>query len=114
MRNLICGIPDKILVPWLKNKTYLAVAEEGEAIAIGVGYYLATKKTPTIFMSADGFANALNPIANIVIPQGIKMHLVISYGRKELPHYVMSDSLIKIIEALPYEPTKLHFEFIKQ
>lgn len=110
----LVGIPDKLLTPWIGDRKYIMPADEGEAIGIGAGYWYATGKKPTVFMSADGFANALNPITNLVIPYNIPMHLVISYGRREPPHYVMSDLLMKIIENLPYDPTLLSFEFVKK
>ncbi len=111
---MLIGIPDKTLAPWIGNRKYIMPADEGEGVAIGAGYFYATGKRATVFMSADGFANALNPITNLVIPYGIKMNIVVSYGRKELPHYVMSDLLPKIIDKLPYDSTLLNFEFVKK
>lgn len=112
---MLVGVPDKLLQQeWLGNKKYICPADEGEAVAIACGYYYATGKRAIVFGSADGFANMLNPITNLVIPFGIPMKIVISYGRKELPHYVMSDALIKIIETLKYDPAKLSFEFVKK
>lgn len=111
---MLVGIPDKLLTPWIGKRDYIKPADEGEGIAIACGYWYATGKRATVFMSCDGFANALNPITNLVIPFGIPMKLMISYGRKELPHYVMSDLLIKIIDNLPYDAEKLSFEFVKK
>lgn len=107
------GVPDKLLIKWLK-KDYIIATDEGEAIGIAGGYYLATKKRATVFMSADGFCNALNPLTSWVIPEGIKMNLVISTGRQEPPHKVMSDILEKIIKLLPYDPKKISIKLIKK
>lgn len=109
---LIC-LPDKILVKWLGNKDYIKPADEGEAISIGAGYYIATGKRATIAMSADGFCNALNPITSLVIPEKIKMNIVISTGRQEPQHKVMSDILKKMIKLLPYDPKRIHFKIIE-
>lgn len=112
---MLIGIPDKLLQKeWLGKKKYITPADEAEAVAIGIGYFEMTGKPATVFMSADGFANALNPITNHVIPYGIKMNLVISYGRQEAPHKVMSDLLQPLIKFLPYDPEKLHIELIKK
>lgn len=111
---MIVGIPDKIITKWLGNKKYITPADEGEAVAIAAGYWFATKKRATVFMSADGFANALNPLTNLVIPYGVKMNFVISYGRQELPHKVMSDLLLDLIKLLPYDPRKVHFKFLQK
>lgn len=113
MRTLIAGIPDKVLVPWLKGKKYIATADEGEAVGIAIGYYLATGKRGTVFMSADGFCNALNPLTSCVIPEGIPMNFVISYGRKEYQHEVMSRILIFLITGLGYDSKKISFTLIE-
>lgn len=111
----LVGIPDKLLQKrWLGNKKYIMPADEGEAVAIGCGYFYATGKRATVFFSADGFANALNPITNLVIPFNIKMNIVVSYGRQELPHKVMSDMLLPLIKLLPYDAKKLHFKFVQK
>ena len=100
MRKLIVGVPDKILIDWLKGKEYLSCSDEGEAIGIAAGHYLATGEAGTVFMSADGFCNALNPITSLVIPENIKMKIVISFGRKEAQHVVMSELLEDIVRLI--------------
>ena len=107
------GIPDKLLVKWLGNKEYMKPADEGEAVGIGCGYYLATGKPATVFMSADGFCNALNPLTSYAIPEGIKMNLVISSGRQEPQHKVMSDILEKLIKLLKYDAKRISFKIVK-
>jgi phosphonopyruvate decarboxylase len=114
MRELIIGIPDKLLVKWLGKKKYIAPADEGEAIGIACGYYLAKGKPATVFMSADGFCNALNPLTSYVIPAKVKMNLVISTGRQELQHKIMSDSLERILDAIDYDPKILHIKIIQK
>ena len=44
MKELYVGISDKVIMPWLADKEYLDCANEGEAIAIGAGHWLATKE----------------------------------------------------------------------
>ena len=114
MKNFIVGVPDKLLTKWLEGKDYMCATDEGEAVGLACGYYIATKKIPLVFMSADGFCNALNPLTSYVIPEGIPMFVVISFGRQEPQHKVMSDSLKKIIKSLKYDPKKLHFLFIEK
>lgn len=98
---MVIGIADKVLMPWLKkNKNYITAADEGEAIGIAGGYYYATGRRATVFMSADGFMNALNPITSWAIPEKVKMKLVISIGRKERQHYVATEIIPDIIDKL--------------
>ncbi len=101
-------------MPWLKGKIYTDCSDEGEAIGLGIGYFLATKKRATVFMSADGFANALNPLTSHVIPFKIKMNLVISYGRMEPQHEVMTRILVPLIKLLNYDPRNLNIKLIKK
>lgn len=106
------GIPDKILVNWLKGKDYIAVADEGEALAIAAGYYYALKKRATVFMSADGFANALNAFTSLVMPYKVKMNIVISIGRTEPQHIVMTEKIKPILTELAYDSKAIKIIFI--
>lgn len=108
----LVGVPDKKLAEWLKDKVYITATDEGEAVGYGAGYYLATGKRATVFMSADGFCNALNALTSYVIPEGIKMRLVISLGRQEPQHKVMSDILEEMINILPYDPKRISLKLI--
>jgi len=111
---MLVGVPDKVLDKWLNGRNYIACADEGEAVAIGAGAFIATKERSTVFMSMDGFCNALNFITSWIIPEGIEMHLVISTGRQEPPHKVMTDILPDIIKLLPYDTEKLSFEIVEK
>ena len=112
--NLCIGISDKILFNWLKGKEYMNCSDEGEGLAIGAGFYLATGKRATVFMSADGLCNALNFLTSWIIPEKIEMDLVISTGRVEPPHKVMTDILPWLIKLLPYDPTRIHFNIMQK
>lgn len=106
------GIPDKVLIKWLGKKEYIKPADEGEAIGIAVGHFKATGEKATVFMSADGFCNALNPLTSLVIPEKIKMNLVISTGRQEPQHIVMSKVLLKMLKIIRYDPANINIEII--
>lgn len=115
---MIVGVSDKLLMPWLADKEYMDCSDEGEAVAIAGGHYLATGETATVFMSADGFCNALNFLTSWVIPDGIAMHFVISVGRQEDPHKVMTFLLPDILNQLHelpwYDPKKVSFELVEK
>jgi phosphonopyruvate decarboxylase len=97
------GVPDSKLSDWLRDKEYLVTADEGEAVAMAAGYYLATGKLATVFMNADGFLNALVPLTSLIIPYQIPISWVISTGRQEVQHKVASDSLQSIIDLYVYQ-----------
>lgn len=110
------GISDKVIMPWLEGKEYVDCANEGEAIAIAAGAYLADGKKHTAFMSADGFMNALNFITSWIIPEEIPIHIVISIGRMEKPHYVATEITEPIINLLKkYDVSKrISYEFVRK
>lgn len=104
------GVPDTTLKDWLKGDEMIAT-DEGEAVAIATGYYLATGKPATVFMGADGFCNALNPFTSLVLPYEIEMNWVIGAGRQEPQHKVMSNTIEKLLKV--YDKGRCHFTIIR-
>lgn len=111
---MIIGITDKVLKEWLAGKDYMGASDEGEAVAIAAGHYIQTGQRATVFMSADGLCNALNALTSWIIPDEIEMNLVISTGRQEPPHKVMSDILPDLLNLLPYDPKRISIEIIER
>ena len=109
-------LPDKLLVKELEGKEYIMATDEGEAISIGCGYYYAKRKPANIYISADGFMNALNAITSLVIPEKIPMNIFVSIGRTEPQHMVATYLVPKIIALIKQqdETEGLHFQFIKK
>ena len=69
--DFFTGVPDSILKNFSKkienfndSKHKIAVSE-GSAVGIGIGYYLATKKIPCIYMQNSGLGSAINPLISI-------------------------------------------------
>ena len=69
------GVPDSLLRPLCDCiiKTYgidprhhIIAANEGNAVAIAAGYYLATGRVPVVYMQNSGEGNAINPIASLL------------------------------------------------
>lgn len=109
------GISDKVLDKWLEGKEYLSSSDEGEAVAIAGGHWLATGERATVFMSADGFMNSLNFLTSWIIPENIGIHFVISYGRTEKPHFVASELLEDLITILKtYDAENVSFELMRK
>ena len=100
------GIPTSKLKTWLKGDEIIAT-DEGSAVGMAVGYYLATGKTGTVFMGADGFMNAMNALTSLVIPYEIPINWVISVGRQEAWHTEAS----KIVQE--YVKGKSNFTIIR-
>ena len=107
------AIPDKVLSHYLP-KSYIKPADEGEAIGIAAGHYLATRKKANVYISADGFMNALNQITSYIIPENIKMNIIISIGRTEPQHIlatIITPMIIELIKSLNCSEG-IHFKFV--
>ena len=111
MPNFYVGVPDSKLKNWLKDREYIMAADEGEAVGLAAGYYLATHETPTVFLSADGFMNALNPLTSLIIPYEIPIHFIVGTGRSEPQHKVASDTLEALTKL--YEQRTITYEFVR-
>ncbi len=69
------GVPDSRLKPLcnylIKNygvssKRHIIAANEGNAVALAAGYYLATGKTPCVYLQNSGIGNIVNPVASLI------------------------------------------------
>ena len=67
----------------LKN---IVLANEGSAVATGIGYYLATKKIPAIYMQNSGLGNSLNPLISIAHDKVYKIPLLLIIGWRGAPN----------------------------
>lgn len=91
--NFFSGVPDSLLKPFLKELSFLPeknniiAANEGSAVSIGAGYYLATKKLPCIYMQNSGLGNAINPLASLVHEKVYSIPMVLIIGWRGGPNY---------------------------
>ncbi len=106
------GVPDsvlKYLTPYFgkqKNKHYVT-PNEGSAIALAAGYYLATKKIPCVYLQNSGLGNSINPLTSITHEDvyAIPMLLLIGWrgspNQKDEPqHKVKGKITKKLLELL--------------
>ena len=64
------GVPDSNLKFFInllskKNISHHICVNEGSAVAMGIGYHLATKKIAGVYMQNSGLSNAMNPLLSI-------------------------------------------------
>lgn len=105
-------LADKLLNKYLVGD-YITPSDEGEALAIACGHYLAIGERADVYISADGFCNALNFFTSYVMPEKIEVNIYISTGREEPPHKVMTDILPELLELLNYDTKCIHCEIIR-
>lgn len=66
------GVPDSLLNDFclfleknVSNRYHVMAANEGNAIGIAVGHYLATGEIPLVYMQNSGIGNATNPLLSL-------------------------------------------------
>tara|TARA_Y100001958_G_scaffold149371_1_gene131938 strand:+ start:1846 stop:2973 length:1128 start_codon:yes stop_codon:yes gene_type:complete len=116
--DFFTGVPDSLLkniCSYISDNSpkekHIISANEGGAIALAMGYHLATKKTPLVYMQNSGFGNTINPLLSLADPKvySIPMILVIGWrgepGKIDEPQHIkqgeISESLLKTLD-IPY------------
>ena len=107
------GVPDSVLKNFsnalskLSNKKHIIGANEGGAVSLAVGYHLATKKIPLVYLQNSGLGNTINPITSIIHKEiyGIPMILFIGWRgafniKDEIQHKVQGKITLKQLSLL--------------
>ncbi len=117
--SFFSGVPDSLLKELNQALLYevnpdnhLITVNEGTAISFGIGYHIATNKTPLIYMQNSGLGNAINPLTSLADPEvySIPMLLLIGWrgepGIKDEPQHVkqgrITPTLLECLE-IPYK-----------
>lgn len=111
--SYFCGVPDTILSPlglFIEKhapQLHEVAVNEGSAISMAIGHYMATSKIPLVYMQNSGLGNAINPLASLAAPEvmDIPMLLTIGWrgqpGRKDEPqHQKHGQITIPLLETL--------------
>lgn len=98
---LFTGVPDSLLQSFsacLQNEItlhqHIIAANEGNAVALAMGHYLATGRPAVVYMQNAGLGNTVNPLTSLADPEvyGVPMLLVIGWrgapGTKDEPQHV--------------------------
>lgn len=114
------GVPDSLLRPLcdylysiygVDNKHHVVAANEGNAVAIGAGYYMATEKVPVIYLQNSGEGNIINPLASLLSEDvyGIPVLFIIGWrgepGIHDEPQHVQQGKVtLSLLETMnvPY------------
>ena len=92
--RLATGVPDSLLkeacaalTARLPPERHVIAANEGSAIGLAIGHYLATGRPALVYMQNAGLGNAVNPLASLADPQvyGVPMVLMIGWRGEILP-----------------------------
>lgn len=99
--SLYAGVPDSLLANFCAyvdenggQNRHLITANEGNAVAIAMGYYMATGQVAAVYMQNSGLGNTVNPLASLADPEvyNVPMLLIIGWrgepGTKDEPQHV--------------------------
>lgn len=87
------GVPDSLLknicayiTDHTTAKNHIITANEGGAISLGSGYYLATGKTPLVYMQNSGIGNAINPLLSLADKEVYAIPMLLMIGWRGEPN----------------------------
>lgn len=124
------GVPDSGLKDFFvylnsqgDNVEHVRAANEGQAIGIAAGHYLAKGTLPLVYLQNAGLGNTVNPLTSLAdkTVYGIPMLLFISWrgepGTKDEPqHKKMGEITCELLELLdiPYEMAEGHVSIFEE
>lgn len=109
------GVPDSLLNPFISclesecvpSGGHIIAANEGNAVGLAAGYYLASSQIPCVYMQNSGQGNAINPIASLTSKDvyGIPCVFVIGWrgepGVKDEPQHKFQGKItLELLELL--------------
>ena len=86
--RFVAGVPDSLLkevcaclTARFPPKQHVIATNEGSAVGLAIGHYLATGRPALVYMQNAGLGNVVNPIASLADPQvyGIPMVLLVGW-----------------------------------
>ena len=86
--NFVTGVPDSLLkdicaklTTELPKKNHIIATNEGSAIGLAIGHYMATSNLAMVYMQNSGLGNSVNPLSSLADPKvyAVPMLLVIGW-----------------------------------
>ena len=123
------GVPDSQLKPLCDylmqekgiSNTHIIPANEGNAVAIATGYYLATKRIPIVYLQNSGEGNIINPVASLTNDNvyGIPMIFIVGWRgepnvKDEPQHIYQGKVTIKLLDDMDIKSFIISKETTKQ
>lgn len=88
------GVPDSLLANFCAyvdehggRDKHLITANEGNAVALAMGYYMATGKIAAVYMQNSGLGNAVNPLVSLADPDVYKVPMLLVVGWRGEPGF---------------------------
>jgi len=90
--DFFSGVPDSLLkdicayvTDHVPKDSHIIAANEGGALSIGIGYHLATKKVPLIYMQNSGLGNIINPLLSLADSDVYSIPMILMIGWRGEP-----------------------------
>jgi len=111
--DFFTGVPDSLLKSFCAyitdncGENHVIVANEGGAVGLAAGHYLATGKPALVYMQNSGQGNAVNPLCSLADPDvySIPMALLVGWrgesGVRDEPQHVKQGKVtVSLFETL--------------
>lgn len=86
------GVPDSLLASFCAyvddkggRDKHLITANEGNAVALAIGYHMATGKLAMVYMQNSGLGNTINPLTSLADPGVYKVPILLLIGWRGEP-----------------------------
>jgi len=113
------GVPDSLLLPFIDavmekygvSDKHIVAANEGAAVGLAAGHYLATSRPAIVYMQNSGIGNAVNPICSLLHKKVYSIPVIFVIGWRGEPgtidepqHIFQGEITLPLLECLeiPY------------
>ncbi|MBD5355791.1 MAG: phosphonopyruvate decarboxylase [Bacteroides sp.] len=90
--NFFAGVPDSLLknvcayiTDNVPSDCNLITANEGSAVGVAAGHYLATRQLPLVYMQNSGIGNAVNPLLSLADEKVYSIPMLVMIGWRGEP-----------------------------
>ena len=108
------GVPDSLLKEFCaclehlpRAGHHIIGANEGGAVALALGYHLATRKVPLVYLQNSGLGNIINPLLSLADPEVYSVPLLLVIGWRGEPgvhdepqHKKQGRVMLSMLEAM--------------
>ncbi|MGM0607780.1 MAG: phosphonopyruvate decarboxylase [Candidatus Muiribacteriota bacterium] len=112
--NFFSGVPDSLLKDFCAyisdntdEKNHIIAPNEGNAVALACGHYLATANPAVVYMQNSGIGNAVNPIISLLDEDVYKIPVIFIIGwrgepgiKDEPQHKKQGKITLKLLETM--------------
>lgn len=91
--NFFTGVPDSLLknicayiTDHAPMQKHIIAANEGNAVGIAAGYYMASGKIPLVYMQNSGLGNTVNPLLSLADEQVYSLPMLLMIGWRGEPN----------------------------